>query len=48
MMSYFEKIGEGTHAPQHNSILGSPMLTLDRWLETRQAVSEIRAELVPA
>ncbi|MRR30320.1 NAD-dependent epimerase/dehydratase family protein, partial [bacterium] len=29
MMSYFEKIGEGSHFPQHNSILGTPKLTLD-------------------
>jgi hypothetical protein len=48
MMSYFDKIGEGNHSPSHNSILGAPKLTLDRWLETRLASSEIQGQLVAA
>jgi hypothetical protein len=46
MMSYFEKIGEGNHVPQRNCILGAAKLTLDGWLETQLANSEIHDQLV--
>lgn len=48
MMSYFEKTGEGNFSPQRNCILGKPKLTLDRWVETQQASSEIHSQLVAA
>jgi uncharacterized protein YbjT (DUF2867 family) len=37
LMAYFEKVGEGSNAPQDNSILGTPATTLDMWLEDRFA-----------
>jgi uncharacterized protein YbjT (DUF2867 family) len=39
MMSYFEKVGEGSNPAQVNHILGAPTITLDRWLETRKGRS---------
>ena len=36
MMSYFEKVGEGSNLPEANCILGAPAITLDQWLETRE------------
>ncbi len=33
LMSYFEKVGEGSNLPQGNCILGAPTMTLDSWLQ---------------
>jgi uncharacterized protein YbjT (DUF2867 family) len=33
LMSYFEKVGEGSNVPKDNYILGAPTITLDKWLE---------------
>lgn len=38
MMSYFEKIGEGSNLPKLNDILGTPRMTLDTWLQKRKAM----------
>jgi uncharacterized protein YbjT (DUF2867 family) len=38
MMSYFEKIGEGSNLPKTNDILGTPTMTLDTWLQKRKAM----------
>jgi len=38
MMSYFEKVGEGSNLPQVNCILGTPAMTLDSWLVRRKAL----------
>jgi hypothetical protein len=36
LMSYFEKVGEGSNPAQDNHMLGAPAITLGRWLETRK------------
>lgn len=38
MMSYFEKVGEGSGVPETNSVLSAPVTTLDAWLEQRKHV----------
>ena len=38
MMSYFEKIGEGSNLPKMNAILGAPTMTLDTWLQKRKVM----------
>lgn len=38
MMSYFEKVGEGDNSPQTNCILGTPTMTLDRWLQKKNNI----------
>jgi len=38
LMSYFEKVGEGSNNPAKvNGLLGAPAMTLDAWLEKRRA-----------
>ncbi len=37
LMSYFEKVGEGSHPANVNGILDAPTTTLDSWLERRKA-----------
>lgn len=46
MMEYFDKIGEGNHAPQHNCIHGAPTITLDNWLETQHTNREIQPQVL--
>lgn len=41
LMSYFEKVGEGSHLPEVNGVLGTPTITLDRWLETRKGKNRV-------
>jgi hypothetical protein len=36
MMSYFEKIGEGSNFPKGNDVLSAPTMTLDTWLQSRK------------
>jgi hypothetical protein len=39
MMSYFEKVGEGSdNSAAVNCILGAPTITVDKWLERRKAL----------
>jgi uncharacterized protein YbjT (DUF2867 family) len=37
MMSYFEKVGEGSSIPEAHGILGAPAMTLECWLQKRIA-----------
>jgi len=37
LMSYFEKVGEGSNFPELDGILGAPTNTLDAWLQDRKA-----------
>jgi len=37
LMSYFEKVGEGSCLAKVDHILGAPTITLDMWLEKRKA-----------
>jgi uncharacterized protein YbjT (DUF2867 family) len=37
LLSYFEKVGEGSNPAQVNSNLGAPTMTLDNWLARRKA-----------
>ena len=37
MMSYFEKVGEGSNPEKVNSILAAPTITLDVWFDKRKA-----------
>lgn len=37
MMAYFEKVGEGSLPKQADPIVGAPTITLDTWLEKRNA-----------
>jgi hypothetical protein len=39
LMSYFEKVGEGSNFPKVNDVLGAPTMTLDNWLQKRKALS---------
>lgn len=36
MMAYFEKVGEGSRAPQAGCVLGTPQTSLERWFELRK------------
>ena len=38
LFSYFEKVGEWRNLPQANCVLGTPAMTLDRWLESRKSL----------
>jgi hypothetical protein len=37
LISYFEKVGEGSNFPKVNGVLGAPTMTLDLWLQKRKA-----------
>ena len=37
LMSYFEKVGEGSNIPELDGILGAPTNTLDAWLQDKKA-----------
>lgn len=41
MMSYFEKVGEGSNLPEVDGILGAPVTTLDMWLRKRKETKAI-------
>ncbi|HEX2993472.1 MAG TPA: NAD(P)H-binding protein [Anaerolineales bacterium] len=41
MMSYFEKVGEGSQLPEVDGILGAPVTTLDMWLRKRKETKAI-------
>jgi uncharacterized protein YbjT (DUF2867 family) len=43
LLSYFEKVGEGTHSATDNGLLGAPTTTLDMWLENRYSRTHPRA-----
>jgi hypothetical protein len=36
LMAYFEKVGEGNFRPEDPCVLGSPAMTLDRWMQKRK------------
>lgn len=38
LMSYFDKVGEGSRPATANGVLGAPTTTLDIWLEDRLTV----------
>lgn len=37
LMSYFEKVGEGSNIPELDGVLGAPTNTLDAWLQDKRA-----------
>jgi hypothetical protein len=43
LMSYFEKIGEGSNAPKVNDVLGAPTTTIDQWLEMKKSENANRS-----
>jgi hypothetical protein len=39
LMSYFEKVGEGSKSPKVNDVLGAPTTTLGLWLQKRMVTT---------
>jgi uncharacterized protein YbjT (DUF2867 family) len=43
MMSYFEKVGEGSNFPEVNDLLGAPTTTLDAWLKMKKSTTDFQS-----